>query len=533
MLWRGLRFAVLLELSIVLVGMTSGCDGDAIDAVDAPLAEASLEAAGLSPTSSVPPEANPATSISASQPHKPQLGTATPDLAALGESTLGDHISDRYSASLERVIEERFLRVLTSRNAFDYFIHHGNRGGYQYEMVKAFTHHLNRKYARGRGELPIQFELMPVDDDQLIPMLRDGAADLIAARLTLTEERAKRVRFSKAYRIIDELLVTHDETPPLKGVEGLSGRVVAVRRSSSYYESLVGLNREFEAAGRAPVTIELVDEAIETERILDLVAARRFPFTLADSMVARLAVEIQPRLRIVEGITLRSEGELAWATQPEATALLEEMNSFLDDYDHGTLLGNLGIRKYFESESKWAGRLTEGKGEKKVLSEFDDLFKQHAEPLGLDWLLVASMAYQESRFDQGARNRSGAVGLMQIKPTTAREPYVGYPEVQGDQRASENVAAGLKYLSWIKVRYFDSVPEMREKDRLRMALAAYNAGPRALARARNRARKLGHDPNRWFRNVELALLDMRLVEPVKYVSEINQRYLAYRLLGLE
>jgi membrane-bound lytic murein transglycosylase MltF len=521
MLWRCLRFAFLIEVSVFLVGMAAGCDGDPVDVVDVPLVEASLES-GEEP------------GAQESEPRSPGEPVPIP-LAALGESTLGDHVSDRYSASLERVIEERFLRVLTSRNAFDYFIHHGDRGGYQYEMVKAFTRHLNQKYARGRSELPIQFELMPVDDDQLIPMLRDGAADLIAARLTITGERAKRVRFSKAYRAVDELLVTHDETPPIDGVQGLSGRVVVVRRSSSYYESLVRLNRELEAAGRAPVAIEVVDEALETERILDLVAARRYPFTLADSMVARLAVEIQPRLRIVEGVMLRKEGELAWATQMEATALLDEMNSFLDQYDHGTFLGNLGIRLYFKSESKWAGRLTErdSEGQGKGLSDHDGLFKQHGEPFGLDWLLVASMAYQESRFDQEARNRSGAVGLMQIKPTTAREPYVGYPEVQGDERASENVAAGLKYLNWIKSRYFDPVPEMHERDRLRMALAAYNAGPRAIARARNRARKLGYDPNRWFRNVELALLDMRLVEPVKYVSEINQRYLAYRLLGLE
>jgi membrane-bound lytic murein transglycosylase MltF len=93
--------------------------------------------------------------------------------------------------------------------------------------------------------------------------------------------------------------------------------------------------------------------------------------------------------------------------------------------------------------------------------------------------------------------------------------------------------AGLKYLSWIKGRYFDIEAEMRERDRIRMALAAYNAGPRTLINARRRAFKLGLDPNRWFRNVELALLDMRKVEPVKYVSEINQRYLAYVLLGLE
>jgi membrane-bound lytic murein transglycosylase MltF len=143
------------------------------------------------------------------------------------------------------------------------------------------------------------------------------------------------------------------------------------------------------------------------------------------------------------------------------------------------------------------------------------------------------MAYQESRFDPEARNRWGAVGLMQIKPKTAREPYVGVPEVRGAAHASDNVRAGLTYLHWIKQRYFDADPGMRERDRVRMALAAYNAGPRTVLRARARARKRGLDPDRWFRNVELALLEMRRSEPVRYVSEINQRYLSYVLLGFE
>jgi hypothetical protein len=44
---------------------------------------------------------------------------------------------------------------------------------------------------------------------------------------------------------------------------------------------------------------------------------------------------------------------------------------------------------------------------------------------------------------------------------------------------------------------------------------------------------MGLDSNRWFRNVELALLAMNKSEPVKYVSEINQRYLSYLMLGIE
>jgi membrane-bound lytic murein transglycosylase MltF len=443
----------------------------------------------------------------------------------------GDHVGDRYPASLESVVEKRFLRVLTSQNAFDFYLHRGQRGGYQYEMVEAFTRFLNQRHAPGRNELPIQFELIPVHSDQMIPLLLEGAADMIAARLTITPERAALVRFSRPYRSVDELLVSHDRMPPLGAIEELGGRTVAVRASSSYHESLQSLDSAFQEAGLPPMDLVSVDESLETERILELVAARRFSYTVADSIVAKLALEAHPQLRIAEGVALRRDGKLAWATQTSAIGLAQEMNAFLERYEEGSLLGNIAIAKYFEAENELANRLADGGTA--TLSAYDDLFKRHAAQFGLDWRLVAATAYQESRFDPAAHNRWGAVGLMQIKPSTAREPYVDIPLVEGPEHVSDNVKAGVKYLSWIKKRYFDAEADMRERDRIRMALAAYNAGPGAIINARRRARKLGLDPNRWFRHVELALLDMRKMEPVKYVSEINQRYLAYVMLGVK
>jgi membrane-bound lytic murein transglycosylase MltF len=454
-------------------------------------------------------------------------------LAEAESEALGRHIGDRYPARLATVLEKRFLRVLTSRNAFDFFIFEGRRGGYQYEKVRAFTRFLNERHLKGRGELPIQFELVPVDDDQLIPMLLEGAGDLVAARLTITPERAERVRFSRPYKTVDELVVTHDGTPPLESVEALSGRQVAVRESSSYAASLARLNQALGGKGAAPVDVVFVDEALETERILELVAARRFDYTVADSLVAELAIEIHPTLRIAPGVAIREDGQLAWATLPGAQALADDMNAFLGRYREGSLLGNMAARRYFEAEGKLARRLVEGEEREPGISDFDALFREQAAEFGLDWRLVAAMAYQESRFDPTAHNRWGAVGLMQIKPKTAREPYIDIHPVKGVANASNNVRAGLKYLFWIKRRYFDDEPGMRERDRLRMALAAYNAGPRSVLRARSRAKRQGLDPDRWFRNVELAMLAMRKPEPVKYVSEINQRYLSYVLLGVE
>jgi membrane-bound lytic murein transglycosylase MltF len=478
-------------------------------------------------TSTIAPEVEPEVDV---EVEAVTSGVSKPLADEIVRSTV-TRAGDRYPASLETVIEKRYLRVLTSRNAFDFFIHDGQRGGYQYEMVRAFTQFLNERHAQDRKELAIEFELIPVDDDQLIPLLLAGAGDLIAARLTITPERAELVRFSEPYRRVDELVVTHDGTTALDSIESLSGRTVAIRKSSSYSESLSKLNRQLTDSGLDSINLVFVDERLATERILDLVAARRFDYTVADSIVAEMTAQINSQLRIVPDITLRRDGQLAWATMLSAGSLAEETNSFLRRYKQGTLLGNIAVRKFFEAESKLAERFASNPDTN--LSDYDDLFREHAATFDLDWRLAASMAYQESRFDPTARNRWGAIGLLQIKLATAREPYVNIPDIEGAEHVSENVRAGLKYLNWIKARYFDSEPEMLEPDRMRMALAAYNAGPRHVIRARSLALQLGLDPNRWFRHVELAMLDLRKTEPVKYVSDINQRYLAYLILGVE
>lgn len=444
---------------------------------------------------------------------------------------LGAHIERSYRSDLADILERKYLRVLTSRNSFDYSIYKGSHTGYQYEMVKSFTEHLNQKYNPRRDQLKIQFELLPVSSDQLIPMLLAGNADMIAARLTITGEREQQILFSIPYRVVDEQILAHADFPAIEGFEDLAGRRIAVRRSSSYYDSVVALNLRLESAGRRPVRIELVDEALETEKILELLAAGRYELSVADSIIAETAVALFPGLRVLHGLDLRKAGQLAWATHSGAEVLLREIDEFLPKYRHGSLLGNVAIKKYFKNIGRARARIT-ANGEKE-LSSYDAEFRSAGAEFGFDWRLLAALAYQESRFDQNARNPSGAVGLFQIKPSTAREPYIAIPDVGGPKNARSNVRAGTKYLAWIKQRYFDPIPEMRERDRIRLALAAYNAGPRTLINARRRTETMGLDPNRWFRNVEMALMAVKKIEPVKYVSEINQHYLSYVMLGIE
>ena len=112
---------------------------------------------------------------------------------------------------------------------------------------------------------------------------------------------------------------------------------------------------------------------------------------------------------------------------------------------------------------------------------------------------------------------------MQIRPETAADPKVGIPDVS---RVENNIQAGIKYLNFLRDHYFNDAAIL-PRDQVRFSLAAYNAGPVKMRRARKKADNMQLDPNRWFRNVEIAMLKIVGQETVRYVSNINKYYVIY------
>ena len=154
-----------------------------------------------------------------------------------------------------------------------------------------------------------------------------------------------------------------------------------------------------------------------------------------------------------------------------------------------------------------------------------DLFKRYAGDYGFDHLMVAAQGYQESGPDQNAKSGAGAVGIMQLLPTTAADKNVGIPDISD---AESNIHAGVKYLNFIRNRYFND-PEIDRFNQTLFALAAYNAGPARVARLRTKAEQQGYDPNIWFDNVEIFAARDIGRETVQYVANILKYYVGYRL----
>jgi membrane-bound lytic murein transglycosylase MltF len=137
--------------------------------------------------------------------------------------------------------------------------------------------------------------------------------------------------------------------------------------------------------------------------------------------------------------------------------------------------------------------------EAKKLKNLVVSFRVFGQQYNIDPMLLANQGYKGSRFDQKMKNGSGAVGIMQIKPSTAREKQIAINDVVS--LAEDNIHAGAKYLRLLADTYIDD-PNIAPRERVLMALAAYNAGPGNLQKFRDYSTKNGLDRNRWFGNVE-------------------------------
>jgi membrane-bound lytic murein transglycosylase MltF len=137
---------------------------------------------------------------------------------------------------------------------------------------------------------------------------------------------------------------------------------------------------------------------------------------------------------------------------------------------------------------------------------------------------MAAQGYQESLLDQSKRSAAGAIGVMQVLPSTGKNLGVGDITL-----AEPNVHAGVKYIRMIIDRYYANEP-MDEMNRVLFAFAAYNAGPTRIAELRRRASRQGLDPNVWFDNVEFVTAKRIGRETVQYVKNIYKYYIAYKLL---
>lgn len=482
------------------------------------VAACSKETNGEDPTAQQNPQVENAVAETTPEPESeseeyPQLDDILPEpMASLWLPWHGD---------LDGMIERRVIRVLVPFGGYQYYYVRGRPRGAIVELLQKMEKHLNQELER--RHIKVYVAPIPVSRDQLIPFLLEGHGDMIAADLTVTASRSKQLQFSRPLlKGINEVVVTGPSSPTIKDVNDLSGVELVVRESSSYFEHLQALNDRFEQDGLEPILIRQADELLEAEDLLEMVNAGSIPATVLDDYKAQFWSSVFPNIIVREDLSINDDGEIAWAMNPQSDELAAYVERFLRKNGRGTLVGNDTYNRYLADASRVRCSMSPNRLDS--LDELVQWFRLYGEEYGYDWLMLAAQGYQESHLQQSRKSHAGAVGVMQIKPSTAADPNVGIDDVTILQN---NIHAGTKYMWFLSNRYF--ADGMNKLNRWLFSLAAYNAGPARVAKLRKEAAENGLDRNLWFGNVEIVAGRRIGRETVNYVSSIYKYYVGYKL----
>lgn len=423
---------------------------------------------------------------------------------------------------LDSMLKSRVIRVLVIPSEIMFHIDKGEKSGFSYEYMKLFEKQINKHFPRKNKHFKTRVVFIPVSKSKLIPGLIQGRGDIAMADISITDKRKEKIDFSDPYVTkVNVIVVTGPSSPKINTMDDLSGQEVYVHRASSYYEYLEKMNIDLSKAGKEHIKIKIIPEHMEGKDLLGMINAGLIGITLMDKYKAKFWSKRLPKIVLHPELIVKKDDAFAWMIRKDSPKLMKEVNRFIKTHKAGTLLGNILIKRYTDKY-----KFEEPSVSKKKLQKFDKvvkLFQKYSQQYNLNYHLVIAQAYQESKLNQKAKSSSGAVGVMQLLPSTGKSMKVG-----NIKELEPNIHAGIKYHRWLIDRYFKK-DEMDTFNRELFAFAAYNAGPRRVIDLRNTAKQRGYDPNIWFDNVEIIAAEKIGAETVTYVSNIYEYYIAYTL----
>lgn len=433
---------------------------------------------------------------------------------------------------LEEILTAGKIRVVTNYNSTNYFVYKGQPMGYQFELLQEFATFIGVKLeVTVNNDLQTNFEA-----------LQNGLVDIIASNLPVMRESEDYIAYTAPHSFSRQVLVQQAYSSDQKGSNNiqyntlirnqldLAGKSIYVQKGSAYVQRLRNLANEI---GDSIHIVEIPD--YEVEQLVELVAAGEIPYTVCDENLAIVNLNFYPNLDVETPVSFPQKQ--AWAVNKNAPELLNAINNWMVSFTQTPRYQRI-YQKYFLNKRSIhlvdAGFHSIKGGQ---VSVYDELIKEESQRFDMDWRLIASIIYQESRFIPDAESWAGALGLMQLMPETAERFGV-----QSITSPRDNIRGGMQLLQWLDERLALRVEDSNE--RLKFVLAAYNVGIGHVLDAMKLAEKYGMNPTIWNDNVDFFLLHKsdpkyyndpvvefgycRGEEPYQYVREILERYDHYK-----
>ena len=382
--------------------------------------------------------------------------------------------SDWRHTVLKEILQRGEMVVLTRNAPTTYYeAQNGQYAGLEYDLVSAYAEHLGVK---------LRFVIKDTQE-AVLASLDQGEADFAAAGLSITPQRSIKYLFGPSYQSVHQQVVcrrNHNGIPEF--IDELQGREIRIPSETSYAERLQQLQNEH------PRLHWQQDSEADTELLLWRVWKRELDCTVSDSHILALSQRYYPEL--TPAFELNDYAQLAWVLPDNARYLQADMNKWQEQYIHTGGLNDLMERYYGHLEAfDYVDSRRFRNAILRVLPKYRRWFKQAAQQYGLDWTLLAALAYQESHWNPYAKSPTGVRGIMMLTQPTAKQ--LG---VNNRLDAKSNIFAGAEYLAQLYTRLPASISE---PERSWMVLAAYNMGYAHWQDASDLAEQMGLDPQRW------------------------------------
>ncbi len=432
----------------------------------------------------------------------------------LNKQHLTHNVASIYIDDLPVIKNRGYLRVITNANPEHYYLNNGNLNGFEYELLREFA---------SQNQMRVDV-VIAKSEEEMFQLLQEGKGDVIAASLaTNFLEHNDSFQYTKPYDYASPVIIGRKGDDLIIDARDLAGKRISLSRNNPYWNYISqlkgqGLDFELIEAGTEDVTTIMLQLAFGIYD-LTVIGSHQINFNHMKEM------KLDTKFVLFEPLAHR------WAVRVDNDQLHNALNRFIEREYRGVKY-NLLHAKYFEQSEQQD--FSENQLVKvDSLSPYDKVTKYYSKKYGFDWRLITALMFQESRFNPNANSYAGAKGVMQLTKTTAE--LMGLNDVKN---VEESINAGVRYLSYLRDKFDDSI---LLHDRMWFAVASYNSGYTRLKRARKLAEEMGLDKNKWFKNVELAMLSMakpykkngkkvrncRCGQTVVYVREIRTRYFNY------
>ena len=407
-----------------------------------------------------------------------------------------------------RILKNGEIKIVTRFGPSDYYEIQNEENGYTYDIMKGFANFIG-----------VNLQVVTMDNlEDAINALNNREVDVLA-NMGVTDN----AKFSYAYNKVDQYIVYNSRyTSKPKKIADLQKATIEIIDSLSIKNNL----EIFLGSKNANL---IISKEKNIDEIVNLLKDGKIKYTVINENELIIFNKYFPQIKV--GFKIGEKIPSTWAVPENTNYRLEDkLSEYFTEILKANKLKTFYIKHFTDKlQYTFVGTRSFLADLLNVFPLYEFYFKKYAKAYGHDWRLLASIGYQESKWNKDAISYTGVRGLMMLTKNTAKEV-----KVDNREDPLQSIEGGAKYLR----KLINNLPDIINKnDEIWFAIASYNIGFRHVEDAMKMAKNDGHDSGSWsivepyilklsqskyYKNTKYGYA--RGWETLKYVQNIRQYY---------